>query len=153
MASDQEYKEYKKKEAERVLSDLMQNNRFVPLFVECFATLASKGGDYTQGEHANDALAHFREAAKEVDITMEKVWMVFFRKHLAAIFRYCKQGQVESEPIESRIIDAINYLALFWLMTEENKNKEKSFASKFEAAKDYKLLAEKASRVGPVKGK
>jgi NADPH-dependent glutamate synthase beta subunit-like oxidoreductase len=37
---------------------------------------------------------------------------VYMKKHLDAIFTFIGKGRVESEPIEGRIHDAVNYLLL-----------------------------------------
>jgi len=72
------------------------------LLREALLVLEKKGADYTQGNV--DRLANFREVAKATGTTMEQVW----------------EG---SEPINSRLVDIINYTLLFGLMVEEKKRK------------------------------
>lgn len=89
------------------------------MFRRCIETMATKGAEYTEG--SVDRLANFRRTGEECDIPMEKAWYVFFNKHLSAIKSYLKNGnKVKSnEPIESRIMDCIVYLFLFYKMTIE----------------------------------
>lgn len=68
-----------------------------------------KGADYAGDE---DALANFKEAAADIGVSPYVIWYVYFHKHLSAVKRFVEKGQVESEPIEGRIDDAILYLFL-----------------------------------------
>lgn len=78
----------------------------------------TKGNDYAGNE---DALANFKNAAVRLGLTPEQVWGVYADKHWSAIMTYCKDGQVESEPIEGRIRDAVLYLLLLMgLVIEKN---------------------------------
>lgn len=92
---------------------------------ECFATMSAKGHDYREGNDA-DALHNFRTLGEELDLPMEKIWFVYFSKHLKALKTFIKEGgQKESEPIEGRIKDMIVYLLLMYKMVKEikvNKN-------------------------------
>lgn len=80
---------------------------------DCIQTMSSKGKEYTGG--SPDRLNNFRQAGADVGLPMEKIWYVFFNKHLRAIQSYIKNGcRVESnETIHSRIMDCIVYLLLF----------------------------------------
>lgn len=86
----------------------------------CIKTFQTKGAEYTIG--SPDRLANFRGAAADADIPMEKVWWIFFNKHLRAVQYYIKHGKVESnEPIDGRIMDCIVYLLLFSKMVKEKE--------------------------------
>lgn len=90
---------------------------------QCLRVLQSKGADYTVG--SSDKLANFKRSADFTGLTPQQAWSVYFYKHVAAIFSYVKTGgQAESEPIEGRIVDAINYLLLFGKMVAETKRRE-----------------------------
>lgn len=92
---------------------------------DCIRTMSSKGKEYTGG--SSDRLNNFRQAGIDVDLGMEKVWYVFFNKHLRAIQSYIKNDcRVQSqESIQSRIMDCIVYLLLFNKMTLEiERNRE-----------------------------
>ena len=86
----------------------------------CVEILEVKGADYTVG--STDRLANFRKVAEFTGMTQEQVLGTYLYKHVAAIFAYIKNGgQSESEPIEGRISDVINYMLLFGKMVAESK--------------------------------
>ena len=62
--------------------------------------------------------------AKDYDLPMEKVWAVFTEKHIGAIRKYVKDGSVESEPIDGRINDIINYMVLLAAIIDDQKTGE-----------------------------
>ena len=87
---------------------------------ECFKVLGVKGQDYTVG--SKDRLANFNRAAELLSMRPEQVLAVYWYKHVAAVLSYIKTGgQSESEPIEGRIADNINYMLLFGKMVAEKK--------------------------------
>lgn len=88
----------------------------------CFKILKVKGDDYTIGNAEKDRLHNFRTVANFTGLGMPAVWAVYFYKHVSAIFSFVKGG-TESEPIEERIADAINYLLLLSKMVAEMKGK------------------------------
>jgi hypothetical protein len=78
----------------------------------------SKGEEYSRSE--DDQLANFKRNAKDLHLSAEQVWAVYFNKHVDSIKSYiqsyAKNHHTEpnlSEPIEGRISDAILYLLLF----------------------------------------
>lgn len=70
------------------------------------ALTATKGRDYAGDE---DALSNFKEEARALLLTPEQIWHVYHAKHYSAVTAYCREGKVESEPIEGRILDMILY--------------------------------------------
>jgi hypothetical protein len=97
---------------------------------DCIDTMSSKGQEYTGG--SPDRLNNFRQAGLDVGLPMEKVWYVFFNKHLRALQSYIKNGCVvkSNETIHSRIMDCIVYLLLFEKMSREierTRENEKRF--------------------------
>lgn len=88
---------------------------------ECVAILGTKGQDYTVGKNQTDRLFNFRVGAEAAGIDPTQVWYVYFWKHLTAIQRFVKEGKVDSEGIEGRVNDAINYLLLFRKIIAERK--------------------------------
>lgn len=78
---------------------------------------ASKGHDYT---HEADALANLRDRP-EIGVTGRQALWIFLDKHLRAVQTYIRDGQVESEPIETRIQDAVLYLLLLGALVEEQQ--------------------------------
>lgn len=95
------------------------------LMHRCFATLQSKGKDYAGKE---DALANFKRNAEQLGLSKYQVWRVYIAKHLDAITNSIKANpndpQVESEPLEDRLMDVINYCLLFQGMLVEDAKPE-----------------------------
>jgi hypothetical protein len=85
----------------------------------CVETLRAKGEEYSGTE---DRLRNFRETAAACGVDIPVVWMVFFRKGLAAVEKWCRDGELKSnESIHDRIKDAINYLLLLELIALEEE--------------------------------
>lgn len=100
----------------KVFYDLMEKT-----FRDAMVIAHAKGADYTKG--SLDALANFKEGGKALGIPPEKVCWVFMNKHYQAITNYVRTGgRSESEPIEERIKDMINYLVLLQaIITEQTE--------------------------------
>jgi len=103
----------------------MTNNSFYEMLkrmvAEEEATMVSKGKEYTIG--SDDKLANFKNVAKDTGLQPMQVWAVYFLKHIASICNYVKDGrEASNEPIEGRIMDARNYLALLRGLIEEQRN-------------------------------
>jgi len=82
--------------------------------------LEQKGSDYGKKNNINSS---FIEVAKDInrkDIDKYDVWQVFFNKHLIAIRTWLEDRSVQSEPIDARIGDAINYLFILWSMLKDD---------------------------------
>jgi len=91
------------------------------LFQKCLDTLESKGKVYS-GEV--NAFRNFTDVARELGISRKMVWWVYFRKHIDAIWAYVTFDYKDPEPIEGRIMDAINYLILLYGMIEQEKERK-----------------------------
>jgi hypothetical protein len=93
----------------------MTNKEFYKLFKQMVKDeekiMIGKGREYTIG--SDDKLANFKRVSERTGLSVLQVWGVYFLKHVDSICNYVKEGQVYSnEPIEGRITDARNYLAL-----------------------------------------
>lgn len=88
-------------------------------------TMISKGKEYTIG--SDDKLKNFKMVAEASGLTVKQVWQVYFMKHIASIYNFIKDGvEASNEPIEGRIMDARNYLALLrGIITEERSSPKK----------------------------
>ena len=75
--------------------------------------LIKKGGDYS-GE--TDTLSNFKIIGKLLNRTPLEICAVYTMKHILAIMNFVKDGKLRSEPIEGRILDARNYLLLFYVL-------------------------------------
>ena len=90
------------------------------LFLECEKITKTKGDDYTKGNI--DVLSNFKEGSF-LGLTPYQTIGVYMKKHTDAIFNYIKnEGECESEPIQGRILDAINYLVFLQAIIEERKD-------------------------------
>ena len=99
-------------DAVHFVSGYIRDPIFAETFVSAMDVLRQKNVDYSQGEDKTDRIAAFRRIARDVNVPVEKVWAIFSQKHWGAIMKYVKDGTVESEPLQSRAIDLINYLVL-----------------------------------------
>lgn len=77
-----------------------------------------KGADYAGDE---DALANFKDAARQLGLRSEQIWAVYAHKHWSAIMAYCGKGKVESEPIKGRVHDLILYGFLLLGLIEDGE--------------------------------
>lgn len=83
---------------------------------DAFAVLTGKGKDYAR---AGAAFHNFETTAEFLGLKREEVLAAHLYKHFAAIFAFVREGQVETEPIRARIIDAQNYLTFLAAMAAE----------------------------------
>lgn len=102
-----------------LLPHIAQWEEFSQCLQECDAILEKKGHDYTQGESgARGRLKNFYRNAEKRKTTAYKVLQGYVTKHWDALETFFEQGQVESEPIEGRIADVINYMLLLYMMVK-----------------------------------
>lgn len=104
-----------------ILTDYLNDEVFAKRFVDCIDMIKSKNADYTQGTAKKDRIAAFRRISSDIDIPMEKIWAIFCNKHWGAVMRFIKDGEVESEPIDGRINDIINYMVLLGAILDDKK--------------------------------
>lgn len=98
----------------------MNSEQFTKLLAETYRTLGAltitKGKEYA---HDEDQLANFKRLAAKLDLPPQKVWFVYFTKHIDAIEHWVAHGEVLSESLPQRIDDAILYLVLLKAMFNE----------------------------------
>ena len=88
-------------------------------FNDCMDVMEPKSHDYaTQGI----VLVEMFRQAWELDITPQKVMWVLIRKHMTAIREYINSQKVESEPIDARLIDVANQMALLDIVINREKD-------------------------------
>lgn len=102
-----------------VVASYLGDRAFARRFVDCMDIMRTKNVDYSQGEDREDRIAAFRRIARDVNISMRQAWAVFAQKHWGAIMKFVKDGRVESEPIDGRINDLINYLVLLGAIKDD----------------------------------
>ena len=92
----------------------MSNSRFYgmveAMMLKCIEVMQTKGKEYT--ESSDNKLANFEAESLETDVPVLDIIHIFSNKHQKAINNYRKTGQVESEALEMRFVDRINYLFL-----------------------------------------
>ena len=105
---------------------MLNNRHFSKVVMACWKIYSHKGNDYTRGKGDLDRTDNFKVAAENSGVTPYQAWGVYFYKHVSAIWRFLKDGKVESEPIEGRVHDVINYAILLLLLIEEAKAKSRA---------------------------
>lgn len=101
------------------LTGYLGDHVFAKRFADCISMIRAKNADYSQGEHRGDRIAAFRRISHDIDVPMVKAWAVFCQKHWGAIMRFVKDGITESEPIDGRINDIINYMVLLGAIVDD----------------------------------
>lgn len=93
-------------------------------FYSCMEVAEKKNKDYSRGN--KDSLDNFKSGAEAIGITpLQSCWLQM-NKHYAALTHYAKTGgSFESEPINSRIEDLINYAVFMKALIEDKKPQEK----------------------------
>ena len=104
------------------LRKMLGNEHFASAVMACWKIYDHKGADYTRGKGDLDRTDNFKMAADNNGITPLQAWGVYFYKHVSAVWRFLKDGKVESEPIEGRIHDVINYSILLLLLVKEMRS-------------------------------
>lgn len=98
-----------------------------PMFDECRHLLNTKGKDYSG---VTDRFLNFKANGERLGMTKYQIWSVYFAKHIDAIFNAIKDTpdgpKTNSEAIETRIQDAVCYLALMYGMLLEDSDTKKA---------------------------
>lgn len=90
------------------------------IFTTCKSLTKTKGDDYTKGNQ--DVLINFKEGGTDLGVSELKTLGIYMKKHVDAIFNYIKtEGQSESEPINMRIVDCINYLIFMQALIKDKE--------------------------------
>lgn len=88
--------------------------------------LDAKGRDYTDyvtEKYGGSSTANFSAISDllgDTSFDRYRVWAVYFCKHLQSIFTWLRSRTMESESLDSRLLDAINYLLILWMMLTED---------------------------------
>jgi len=92
------------------------------LLPQCFEIMKSKGEAYSGQE---DKLGNFKRCAKLAGVSTKKAWFIYFTKHFDALSSYIRGEYKDSESIDGRIKDMINYLFLIYGMIKEEEESVK----------------------------
>jgi hypothetical protein len=108
------------------------------LIAECRAVMASKEVDYASKE---DTMANFKRNGAKTGLTKYQVWQVYFGKHIDSIdnaIKYHPQNpetETKSEPLRTRVIDAINYLTILVNLMDEDAKVDDAIVEMGDAAR------------------
>ena len=92
------------------------------IIAEVKAMRDTKGKEYA---HSNERFDNFNRLSARLNLPREKVWQVYFTKHIDAIDSYIDTSrEFSTESIRGRFVDAITYLILAAGMVQENIDKE-----------------------------
>jgi len=109
--------------------------------------MIGKGKEYTIG--SDDKLQNFKDVGKASNLDPMKVWQVYFMKHVASIYNYIKDGvEASDEPIEGRIKDARNYLALLVGLIKEQKDLKEEYVEVSKPKEYIRILQDNLNGAG-----
>ena len=93
------------------------------IFNNCLNVLECKGKAYSGTE---DVLSNFKINAERLGLTKYQVWQVYFNKHIDSINNAIKVSPAspmeETEGMEGRITDVINYAVILQALLTEDKS-------------------------------
>lgn len=92
----------------------------IDFIVEMIGEMDAKNEDYKAGSTNQ---LHYEEIAENIGCAPMQVWATLFCKHVHAIFRYCRDGHVDSEDIQHRLKDAANYCLLGSALVKDLEDK------------------------------
>jgi len=81
--------------------------------------LCKKGRDYKVSDSKKENIDEYFSKISSLTgcrIGAYDVWAVLFSKHMVSIFNWIDTGDLESEGLDNRLMDAINYLFILWGM-------------------------------------
>lgn len=92
------------------------------IFVKILKTHKEGQKEYAEIE---DVFSNFKKIGKNVNVSKEKVLLVYLLKHIDGISSYIDGHEMQREDIRGRITDALVYLCLLWGMIDESEQKNK----------------------------
>jgi hypothetical protein len=115
--------------------DSKKFDRFCELLLEKAKQVRDvKGKDYSR---KNDRLSNFKIRAEHAGISPMQVWSIYTGKGLDAIDSFVKTGKLESESLDQRFVDAINYLLLGAALIHEEGHCEMVNENDFDEEDQY----------------
>lgn len=104
-----------------------------------------KNADYSAG--TDDAMNDYRSASVRCGVTPVQAWGVLLMKHVHAVERFLKTGQLSSESIHSRLIDLANYAMLGDALVKDlEERKPEKTVDETELQKDLRPVTESYGR-------
>ena len=74
----------------------------------------------------NNAFANFERIGDNLNLSREKVLLVYLLKHMDGIIAHVDGHSSQREDVRGRITDAIVYLCLLWGMIEDDSEKSRN---------------------------
>jgi hypothetical protein len=74
----------------------------------------------------NNAFANFERIGDNLNLSREKVLLVYLLKHMDGITAHIEGHSSQREDVRGRITDAIVYLCLLWGMIEDESKKSRN---------------------------
>ena len=96
--------------------NLLISEEIIPKII---ATRDAGQKEYAQDE--DNVFANFERVGNRLNISREKVLMVYLLKHIDGISAYILGHKSQREDVRGRLTDAIVYLMLLWSMVVEDK--------------------------------
>ena len=96
------------KDREKLIGDILK---------KCYKIRQTKGVDYCLG--SEDVNKNFKSIGERLNLSPEKVLMVYALKHIDSIVSFLKNGQLKGEPVREKIIDSVNYILILWTLLNE----------------------------------
>tara|TARA_R100000656_G_scaffold112904_1_gene85122 strand:+ start:58 stop:360 length:303 start_codon:yes stop_codon:yes gene_type:complete len=79
-----------------------------------------ESGQKEYAHNKDNVFANFERIGNALNISKEKVLMIYLLKHVDGIKAYVNGHKSQREDVRGRITDIIVYLMLLWGMIEEN---------------------------------
>ena len=79
-----------------------------------------EAGQKEYARKSDNAFANFERVGDNLNISREKVLLVYLLKHIDGICSFVEGHKSQREDVRGRLTDAIVYLCLLWGMVEEN---------------------------------
>lgn len=87
------------------------------VLVDCFEIMKTKGESYSGLE---DKLGNFKRCGKLAGIESKKALYIYLCKHWDSLSSFMRNEYKDSEKIEGRIKDIINYMFLLYALLKED---------------------------------
>ena len=82
-----------------------------------------EAGQKEYARKSSNAFANFERIGSNLNLSREKVLLVYLLKHIDGISSYVEGHKSQREDVRGRITDVIVYLCLLWGMSESHETK------------------------------
>lgn len=100
-----------------------RNEAMQEFFKDCLAVSSVKGKDYAKDQ---DAFHNFTTAAEALGVSVPQSIWVHAEKHLSAVRRFVREGELAGEPIREKLTDMANYCAILAAWVEADWEERKT---------------------------